>query len=187
MLSHADNVFLTYTGRDALEAIAGGLGGASPEERSRLAGPVLPVVIAALTAGKLSAEIRRSLVSIVRSAGLDHPGAADAIVATLRDPDRWLFQSAAYALEAMKQGGTLTVSVRQENERVVMRIEDTGPGIASELLPNVFDPFFTTKEAGTGLGLSIVRKIVDQHGGDVEIESERGQGARVLVSIPIGR
>ena len=91
------------------------------------------------------------------------------------------------ALEAMKQGGTLTVRVRPEHERVVMTVEDTGPGIASELLPNVFDPFFTTKEAGTGLGLSIVRKIVDQHGGDVEIESERGEGARVVVSIPMGR
>jgi PAS domain S-box-containing protein len=92
------------------------------------------------------------------------------------------------ALEAMKQdGGTLTVRVRPEGERVVMRVEDSGPGIASELLPNVFDPFFTTKEAGTGLGLSIVRKIVDQHGGDIDIESERGQGAKVVVSIPTGR
>jgi PAS domain S-box-containing protein len=91
------------------------------------------------------------------------------------------------ALEAMKQGGTLTVRVRSEGERVVMTVEDSGPGIASELLPNVFDPFFTTKEAGTGLGLSIVRKIVDQHGGDIDIESERGKGARVVVSIPTGR
>ena len=91
------------------------------------------------------------------------------------------------ALEAMKQGGTLTVRVRPEGERVVMIIEDSGPGIASELLPNVFDPFFTTKEAGTGLGLSIVRKIIDQHGGDIDIESERGQGARIVVSIPSGR
>ncbi len=91
------------------------------------------------------------------------------------------------ALEAMKQGGTLTVRVRPEGEHVLMTIADTGPGIASELLPNVFDPFFTTKEAGTGLGLSIVRKIVDQHGGYVEIDSERGKGARVTVSIPMGR
>ena len=92
------------------------------------------------------------------------------------------------AFEAMKQGGTLTVRVRPESECVVLTIEDTGPGIAAELLASVFDPFFTTKEAGTGLGLSIVRKIVvDQHGGDVEIESERGKGAKVIVSIPTGR
>jgi signal transduction histidine kinase len=93
------------------------------------------------------------------------------------------------ALEAMKQGGTLTLRVRPDGatDRVVLSVEDTGPGIAPELLASVFDPFFTTKEAGTGLGLSIVRKIVDQHGGDVDIMSERGSGAKVVVSIPTGR
>jgi len=91
------------------------------------------------------------------------------------------------ALEAMKQGGRLTASVRPSGESVVMTFEDNGPGIDAPVLANVFDPFFTTKEAGTGLGLSIVRKIVDQHGGDVVIESEIGRGARVTVSIPMGR
>ena len=91
------------------------------------------------------------------------------------------------ALEAMKQGGTLTARVRPAGEHVLMTIEDTGPGIESDVLKSVFDPFFTTKEAGTGLGLSIVRKIVDQHGGDAWIESEKGQGAKVTVQIPVGR
>jgi PAS domain S-box-containing protein len=91
------------------------------------------------------------------------------------------------ALEAMKQGGSLTVRVRPSGERVEMTVEDTGPGIDPDHLTRLFDPFFTTKEAGTGLGLSIVRKIVDQHGGDVQIESERGRGARVTVAIPTGR
>ncbi|MGC4079423.1 MAG: ATP-binding protein [Rubrivivax sp.] len=91
------------------------------------------------------------------------------------------------ALEAMKQGGTLTARVRASGESVVMIVEDTGPGIAADVLTNVFDPFFTTKEAGTGLGLSIVRKIVDQHGGDVYIVSEQGQGTKATVSIPMGR
>src|SRR4029450_2049758 len=80
------------------------------------------------------------------------------------------------ALEAMKQGGTLNVKVRPDGERVVMTIQDTGAGIASEDLPNVFDPFFTTKEAGTGLGLSIVRKIVDPHGGHTVADSTPGRG-----------
>jgi len=91
------------------------------------------------------------------------------------------------ALEAMKQGGVLTATVRHAGESVVMTFEDTGPGIEPVVLASVFDPFFTTKEAGTGLGLSIVRKIVDQHGGEVVIESERGRGARVTVSVPMGR
>jgi signal transduction histidine kinase len=51
----------------------------------------------------------------------------------------------------------------------------------------LFDPFFTTKEAGTGLGLSIVHKIVDQHGGQVQIESERGVGTRATVLLPLRR
>jgi PAS domain S-box-containing protein len=91
------------------------------------------------------------------------------------------------ALEAMKQGGVLTVIVRPAGDRVVMLVEDTGAGIDAEVLGSVFDPFFTTKEAGTGLGLSIVRKIVDQHGGDVAIERREPHGARVKVSIPMGR
>lgn len=91
------------------------------------------------------------------------------------------------ALEAMKDGGTLTARVRAEGDRVVMEVEDTGSGIDKETLANVFDPFFTTKEAGTGLGLSIVRKIIDQHNGDVRIASERNKGTRVTVEIPRAR
>jgi signal transduction histidine kinase len=70
---------------------------------------------------------------------------------------------------------------------VRLAVEDTGTGIDATNLAQVFDPFFTTKEAGTGLGLSIVRKIVDQHRGEVRIESERGVGTRVTVSLPLGR
>jgi signal transduction histidine kinase len=91
------------------------------------------------------------------------------------------------ALEAMKLGGVLTASVQSSGDRVIMSFEDNGPGIEPDVLTSVFDPFFTTKEAGTGLGLSIVRKIVEQHGGEVTIESERGRGARVIVSVPMGR
>jgi PAS domain S-box-containing protein len=94
------------------------------------------------------------------------------------------------ALEAMKEGGTLTARVTSTPERVTIAICDTGPGIPPDVLANVFDPFFTTKEAGTGLGLSIVRKIVDAHAGEVRIETERGeknQGTNVIVSIPTGR
>jgi signal transduction histidine kinase len=66
-------------------------------------------------------------------------------------------------------------------------VQDSGTGIEPAALAQVFDPFFTTKEAGTGLGLSIVRKIVDQHRGEVRIESTRGAGTRAVVTLPRGR
>jgi signal transduction histidine kinase len=91
------------------------------------------------------------------------------------------------ALEAMKDGGTLRVSVAYEGDSVRLVVEDSGTGIEPTALSQVFDPFFTTKEAGTGLGLSIVRKIVDQHSGEVRIESTRGTGTRAIVTLPRGR
>jgi PAS domain S-box-containing protein len=91
------------------------------------------------------------------------------------------------SIEAMKEGGTLTARLKCEERNVVVEIGDSGAGIAQDVLSSVFDPFFTTKEAGTGLGLSIVRKIVDQHAGEVAIDSERGKGTKVTVRIPNGR
>jgi signal transduction histidine kinase len=91
------------------------------------------------------------------------------------------------ALEAMKGGGVLRVRLGSEGDEVRLAVEDTGIGIDAAALGQVFDPFFTTKEAGTGLGLSIVRKIVDQHRGEVRIESEMGAGTRASVSLPRGR
>lgn len=94
------------------------------------------------------------------------------------------------ALEAMKTGGRLVARVASDAEHVVVRIEDTGSGIDAHLRETVFDPFFTTKEAGTGLGLSIVRKIVEQHGGRVTLESGEaagGAGTRVTLAIPSRR
>jgi PAS domain S-box-containing protein len=93
------------------------------------------------------------------------------------------------ALEAMKDGGKLDVGVTcsGEGDEVRLVVGDTGAGIDPAVMTQVFDPFFTTKEAGTGLGLSIVRKIVDQHGGEVRLESERGVGTRVTVILPRGR
>ena len=88
------------------------------------------------------------------------------------------------ALEAMREGGTLTVRVSSEPGWVKIVVEDTGVGIEPAHLKSVTEAFFTTKEGGTGLGLSIVRKIVEQHVGCLGIESERGKGTRVSVEIP---
>lgn len=88
------------------------------------------------------------------------------------------------ALDVMPASGKLNVRVEALEEAVLIEVKDTGPGIDPSILPEIFDPFFTTKEAGTGLGLSIVRKIIDQHGGTIGLESVLGEGTRVKVELP---
>lgn len=91
------------------------------------------------------------------------------------------------ACEAMgEQGGQLSLRVHPDGSRreIVAEIEDTGPGIPSDLKEQIFNPFFTTKKTGVGLGLAIVTKIVDAHGGAVRVISDAGRGARFQVSFP---
>lgn len=88
------------------------------------------------------------------------------------------------ALEVMPESGRLAASVSRSSDGVRIELADTGPGIDEAVLPEIFDPFFTTKEAGTGLGLSIVRKIIDQHGGTIALESALGEGTRVKIELP---
>ncbi len=90
------------------------------------------------------------------------------------------------SMQATERGGLIRILIAPfpRSDGVVLAVSDTGKGIASEELEKVFDPFFTTREEGTGLGLSICRQIVEQHGGTINIESELGAGARVVVLLP---
>jgi len=89
--------------------------------------------------------------------------------------------------EAMPLGGTLRVSagITPEQSAVEIRFQDTGAGIAEKDLGKIFDPFFTTKEMGTGLGLSISLGIVENHGGQLQVESQPGQGSTFTVQLPL--
>ncbi|MEE4362216.1 MAG: ATP-binding protein [Pseudomonadales bacterium] len=90
------------------------------------------------------------------------------------------------AVQAMNGEGRLTLSVRPEGQAVVIAVTDTGCGIAPEHLARIEEPFFTTKPVGqgTGLGLSIVRRIIDEHGGDLRVSSRQGQGTTITVRLP---
>jgi two-component system NtrC family sensor kinase len=92
------------------------------------------------------------------------------------------------ATQALERGrGTIRLRTRKEANGVAVDVEDTGHGIRPEILPKIFDPFFSTKDVGkgTGIGLSISYKIVQQHGGRIEVESEVGKGTRFTVHLPL--
>lgn len=90
------------------------------------------------------------------------------------------------SLDAMPQGGSITVAGEQEDGWVVLSVSDTGEGIADDIKGRVFDPFFTTKGSkGLGLGLSVTYGIVKRHGGNIDFESTAGDGATFVVKLPV--
>jgi signal transduction histidine kinase len=91
------------------------------------------------------------------------------------------------AVQAMEDGGKLSVLLSTDGGYAVFSIVDTGSGISSENITKIFDPFFTTKEDGTGLGLAIVKKIIESHMGTIEITSERNVGTCVKCCLPMAR
>jgi signal transduction histidine kinase len=70
---------------------------------------------------------------------------------------------------------------------VVIRVSDNGPGIPESIQDKVFQPFFSTKEEGTGLGLSIATRIIQDHGGRLDLESKKNEGATFIISLPLGK
>jgi signal transduction histidine kinase len=85
------------------------------------------------------------------------------------------------SIDAMKQGGTLTISTKLLDNTAETTIKDTGIGIPKKDLEHIFDPFYSTKETGTGLGMSIVYGIIKEHKGEITVESEPGKGARFKI------
>ncbi len=88
---------------------------------------------------------------------------------------------------AMPNGGTLTVTTRAQDTFLAIDFRDSGNGIEEEDLGRIFEPFYTTRERGTGLGLAITKQIIEQHQGNISIDSELGKGTTVTICLPLVR
>ncbi len=104
--------------------------------------------------------------------------------------DRDLFKQALLNLmlnaeQAMPNGGQLIIQAASEPDQVCLSLIDTGKGMKQEVLGRVFRPFFSTKPGGTGLGLPTTRKIVNAHGGTIEVQSEIDRGTKFTIRLPV--
>ena len=88
------------------------------------------------------------------------------------------------SIEAMSEGGVLTIESHIDSSSVHITVKDTGVGISPEYLVRIFDPFFSLKEKGTGLGLPISRRMVENHGGNLEVTSKIGEGTEIVITLP---
>src|SRR5215813_692484 len=89
------------------------------------------------------------------------------------------------AVQAIESAGTVRIVIHAKKNRALISVTDSGRGISPEHLPFIFRPFYTTKGNGTGLGLSLARRIVEDHRGRIEVESEVGHGTEFLITLPI--
>ncbi len=84
-----------------------------------------------------------------------------------------------------ERGGEIMLSVRRDGRYAVIDVIDTGPGIAADVLDQIFNAYYSTKRGGTGLGLAITKRIAEEHGGRIEVESEIGKGTAFSIFLPL--
>ena len=106
----------------------------------------------------------------------------------LADPDllhRALSNLVLNAIDAMPDGGTLTVRTSRKNSHVCLEVADTGSGLTREECERLFTPYYTTKQHGTGLGLAIVQAVVSDHHGRINVSSTPGHGTTFMIELPV--
>lgn len=130
--------------------------------------------------GYMEGQIKSGNINLITNFDLNNP-LADLDERRIRQV---IFNIVGNALEAMLPGGKLTISTKTENGSVILNVEDNGKGISDEEKKRLFTPFFTTKSRGSGLGLPISKKIVEDHGGHIEFESQILTGTKFSVFLP---
>jgi len=121
---------------------------------------------------------------------VDVPESLPSVAGTYEDMEHLASNLINNAIKYTKPGGTVTVSLREEDDSVIGVVEDTGVGIAPEDLPRIFDEFYRSEQAkdmdahGTGLGLSIAKRVVDLYGGQIDVESRLGKGSKFSFVFP---
>jgi signal transduction histidine kinase len=161
------------------ERIQGFLKFVRPEEVSF--GPVALAPLVASVAHAVQPEAQRAGVTIDQGC-TDGSLRVEGDAAQLRDVFLNLAQN---AIQAMPRGGRLTFACSAvSNQRVRVRVEDTGVGIAPENLTKIFELYYTTKERGTGVGLSMVYRTIQIHNGEIDVESTVGVGTTFIVTLP---
>jgi signal transduction histidine kinase len=88
-------------------------------------------------------------------------------------------------MDAMPEGGTLTVAAGRARRMVRISVADTGAGLTPEECERLFTPYYTTKQHGTGLGLAIVQTVIADHNGTIAVETVEGGGARFVIELPL--
>jgi len=136
------------------------------------------------TAGFLGPLARQRNIEIVIQNTFEHA----TVLADAQRLRQVFLNLALNAFCAMKQGGTLTIRVcaaAGSTETIQLDFEDQGNGIGRELLRQIFEPGFTTKAGSPGLGLSVCKKVIDQHSGNISVQSQLGQGSTFSIFLPV--
>ena len=141
-----------------------------------------------------ASEVVRRMVSLFESAASQEPGKlnfkvdlSEQPMPLLVDPEllhRAFSNLVLNAMDAMPNGGDLTLSAVARGGKIEFRVADTGAGLTPEEGERLFTPYYTTKQHGTGLGLAIVQSVIADHGGSVAVESRAGAGATFIITLP---
>ncbi|HLN46070.1 MAG TPA: HAMP domain-containing sensor histidine kinase, partial [Candidatus Sulfotelmatobacter sp.] len=110
--------------------------------------------------------------------------AARKFVADTSFINRIMHNLVSNAVQAMPNGGKLTIDAYKDEEDIVISVEDTGVGIAEQVKSKLFTPMFTTKAKGQGFGLVVIKRMTEALGGTVTFESELGKGTRFIICLP---